>query len=286
MHYLFASVGILVFLILLLYLFWLLAFRRKSLPAVPALVYHHVQQSAGFPATKLTFNQFENQMLALKERGYRAVDPDTFMRNVKSGLDKSLFLTFDDSYESAGREALPLLRSLQFPALLFLVSDYVGKRSGWDVRCCQSDHMSREQVRRALEADFFVGSHTKSHPDLTSLSPRRLREELEGSKKTLEDEFGREIKYLAYPFGRYNRRVKDAAREAGYTAAFTISRPLFQASFDPFAIPVVGIYAVDSLRNFLSKVERDPFVWILDVRDKIINRFASGTALVKGTRPA
>jgi peptidoglycan/xylan/chitin deacetylase (PgdA/CDA1 family) len=146
--------------------------------------------------------------------------------------------------------------------------------------------MTRDQVRRALEADFHIGSHSKSHPDLTSLTPRRLTEELTGSKKALEDEFGREIKHLAYPFGRYNRRVKEAAREAGYAAAFTISRPLFQSAFDPFAIPVVGVYAVDSLRNFLSKVERDPFVWILDVRDKFINRFASGTALVKGTRPA
>ncbi|MFH0922011.1 MAG: polysaccharide deacetylase family protein [Fibrobacterota bacterium] len=280
------TTGILLSLTLLFYLFWLLAFRRKSMSAVPALAYHHVQEKAGFPATKLTFAKFEAQMLALKERGYRALSPDAFLRAAGTGADKSVFITFEDSYESVTREALPLLRSLEYTALIFVVSNYIGKPSEWDVRFCCSDHMTHEQIRRALDAGFFLGSHTKTHPDLTTLSPQRLREELTGSKKALEDAFGREVKHLSYPFGRYNRRVMAMAQEAGYTAAFTINRPLFAARFNALAVPMVGVYTVDSLRNFLCKVERGPFVWILDVRDKFINRFASGTALIKGGRPA
>jgi peptidoglycan/xylan/chitin deacetylase (PgdA/CDA1 family) len=268
-----------------LYLFALIAFRNNYKTPAPVLAYHHVERALGFPATKITAGQFEAQMLELKRRDYRALTPDQFMALGSDPTGKSVLVTFDDSYESAFHNAVPLLRSLEYTATFFIIAGYIGRKSGWDVSFGSSMHMTEEEIRKTRELGFSLGSHTLTHPDLTQVAGARLREELSGSKKLLEDQFGQEIKYLAYPFGRYNERIKEAVRDAGYAGAFTISRPIRQKTFDPFCIPTTGIYGVDEMRNFISKVERNGHFWVEAVRDKIINRFASGTTLVKGSQP-
>jgi peptidoglycan/xylan/chitin deacetylase (PgdA/CDA1 family) len=265
-------------------LFWIVAFKRNYRFSVPALAYHHIEAEKGFPATKITTRQFTSQVNALRQCNYRALSPEDFIKANGKESDRAVLITFDDSYASVFNHALPVLKANAFTATLFIITDYIGKPNQWDVSFRGSSHMNEDQIRHAVASGFSIGSHTKSHRDLTRLSGKALKEELQGSKCFLEDKFGIRVNYLAYPFGRYNKRVKAAARQSGYQGAFTISRPLFQFRFDPFSIPVSGIYAVDGMRNFMAKVERNGYVWIEDVKDKIINRFASGTALVKGSR--
>lgn len=269
----------------LFYLFWTLTFKRNHHFGAPALAYHHVEKCLGFPATKITERQFEAQMRSLKDRGFRALTPGEFLDLNGKKSEKAVLITFDDTYDSVFEHALPFLHSLEYTATLFIISDYIGRPNRWDVSLSENRHMSAEHIEKAIRDGFNIGSHTRTHPDLTSLSDRALEGELSGSKKALEDRFGRPVKYLAYPFGRYNARVKEAARAAGYGAAFTINRPMFQRAFDPFAIPVCGVYGLDTIHDFQAKIDRNGHVWIEDVKDKIINRFASGAALVKGGRP-
>jgi peptidoglycan/xylan/chitin deacetylase (PgdA/CDA1 family) len=267
-------------------LFAHIAFSRNYRTSAPALAYHHIEKKYGFPATKITAWQFESQMLELKKRDYATLSPDEFIRLNGKGNNRSVLITFDDSYESVFTNAIPLLKSLDFTATLFIIAGFIGRKSTWDVHFRPPAHMTGDEIRKALELGFTLGSHTLNHPDLTYLPPARLKEELSGSKKVLEDAFCQEIRYLAYPFGRYNERVKEAARECGYRAAFTINRPMRQTAFDPYCIPVTGIYGLDTMRNFVSKLERNGYFWVDAMRDKIINRFASGTTLVKGSKGA
>ena len=261
-----------------------MAFRSNHRFPVSLLAYHHVAEKRGFPATRVSCSQFESQMTALKERGFRTVGPEALL-NPALLPGPLLCITFDDSYDSVHRFALPLLKSLEYTATLFIISDFMGKPNTWDVQVGRvATHMSADQIRSALNNGFSIGSHSRTHPDLNSLSDPPLKEELSGSKKALEDAFGVPVDFFAYPFGRFNGRVKAAVRESGYKAAFTISRPLFSSAFDPFAMPVTGIYSVDSRASFLIKIQRNGFIWVQDMKDKIINRFASGAALVKGNR--
>jgi peptidoglycan/xylan/chitin deacetylase (PgdA/CDA1 family) len=67
-----------------------------------------------------------------------------------------------------------------------------------------------------------IGSQTLSHPaDLTRLSNAAIQKEFKDSKLRLEKFLGTNIQYLAYPNGKYNRRVSLLAKESGYRAAFT-----------------------------------------------------------------
>lgn len=284
MIFIFIVLAAFILFVLGLYLFATIAFKNNYKTPAPAFAYHHIENHCGFPATKLAKHQFETQMLELKRRDYKTLTPDEFLALRPENSENKILLSFDDTYETVYKNAIPILRSLNYTATLFVIADYIGKKSHWDVHLNPPTHMTEEELRKALEMGFTLGSHTMTHPDLTCLPMSKLREELLGSRKRLEDLFGQEIKYLAYPFGRYSNRVKAAVQECGYKAAFTINRPMRQKTFDPFCIPVTGIYGIDTMRNFISKVNRNGYFWIEASRDKIINRFASGTTLVKGCK--
>jgi peptidoglycan/xylan/chitin deacetylase (PgdA/CDA1 family) len=72
-----------------------------------------------------------------------------------------------------------------------------------------------------------------SHADLTTLSDFELDRELAMSKSTLEDRLGKPVTLFAFPYGRFSRRVWEAALKAGYTHLFTIQLGKHRG-FEPF----------------------------------------------------
>jgi len=97
-----------------------------------------------------------------------------------------------------------------------------------------------------------IESHTVSHPHLPSLSDAELAEELTASKRRLEEELARPCRFLAYPFGDCDDRVRAAARAAGYEAAFGL--PGDATARDRFDLFRVGVWRRDSPRKLAFKV--------------------------------
>ncbi|MCC7518675.1 MAG: polysaccharide deacetylase family protein [Verrucomicrobiae bacterium] len=76
---------------------------------------------------------------------------------------------------------------------------------------------------RALRERADFGAHGVSHAPLARLAPERLEEELRRPPERLEAELGARPTLLAYPYGdarAVSPAVRDAARTAGYRAAF------------------------------------------------------------------
>lgn len=71
----------------------------------------------------------------------------------------------------------------------------------------------------AREPLCTIASHTVSHPALDALPESCVRAQLEDSKKKLEAAISKPVKYLAYPYGRYNNKVAAMAAEYGYNMA-------------------------------------------------------------------
>src|SRR3954464_1570881 len=67
-----------------------------------------------------------------------------------------------------------------------------------------------------------IGSHTQSNVLLTSESLRTAQEELTRSRQIIEARLKAPIHHFAYPDGRFNPAVVQAAKEAGYRFAYTI----------------------------------------------------------------
>lgn len=67
-----------------------------------------------------------------------------------------------------------------------------------------------------------IGGHTVHHPmDMKLLSDENMRREIQVNKKELEIVTGKEITSFCYPRGRFDKQVKIAVMQAGYSEART-----------------------------------------------------------------
>ncbi|TDT39480.1 polysaccharide deacetylase [Halospina denitrificans] len=92
--------------------------------------------------------------------------------------------------------------------------------------------MSWDDIRVASAEGVDLGSHTVSHPTLTSLPMQDVAYELESSKERISAETGQAVRGFCYPNGKpgdFDRATKAAIRDAGYdfaVAAYPGLRPL------------------------------------------------------------
>jgi peptidoglycan/xylan/chitin deacetylase (PgdA/CDA1 family) len=219
-----------------------------------ALGFHRIEPPTGLEITRIGRARFERLLAMIEAAGLqgRTGDPAATAAG-------QVMLTFDDGYRSVTDAALPMLAQRAWSAVVFLIAGSVGKTDDWDVSLLGPKRrmMSWSDAREWAGQEIEFGSHTVTHADLTALSDRSLETELRESKTMIEEELGRPVRYLAYPFGRHNLRVRAAAQEAGYEAAFATGAGL---SDDRFAIPRAMIHGLTTLFEFraiLRKAERD-----------------------------
>ncbi|MEQ8323871.1 MAG: polysaccharide deacetylase family protein [Vicingaceae bacterium] len=80
-----------------------------------------------------------------------------------------------------------------------------------------SKMMDWESIRLCLKSDVEIASHTTTHSILTSIqSEDQLSDEIVGSKKILEKQLGTSINAITFPNGKYNNKIVDECRKAGY----------------------------------------------------------------------
>ncbi len=91
-----------------------------------------------------------------------------------------------------------------------------------------------EEVKEMSCGGISFGSHTRSHPVLSSLPVSEAREEIVESKKMIEEQIQQSVKVFAYPYGKdddYSEDVMKILREEGFelvcsTTAGTEQYPL------------------------------------------------------------
>jgi peptidoglycan/xylan/chitin deacetylase (PgdA/CDA1 family) len=88
----------------------------------------------------------------------------------------------------------------------------------------ESHPMNWDHVREMSDNGIEFGSHTKSHPILSSLTKEQKIEELVGSKAIIERETGQQCIAIAYPVGgrdQYDDETIQEAIKAGYRFGLT-----------------------------------------------------------------
>ena len=225
--------------------------------SVLVLGYHAVSETWPSPLA-VRPDRLKQQLEWLVDHGYRGT---TFHEAITSEPRPQTFaLTFDDAYRSVLELAYPILSSLGLPATVFAVTDFAktGRPLEWPGidhwRGGPHEHELRglgwQELEQLAEAGWEVGSHTLTHPRLTTLPDEALARELQESRAACEQALRRPCRSLAYPYGDFDARVAQAAEEAGYTTAAIegLARPR------PLAWPRTGIYRENSMRLFRLKV--------------------------------
>ncbi len=212
--------------------------------SVPILAYHAVSDDATsrFRPYAVERARFADHVAILQDLGCVTLTLSDAAQRLFGGKplpDRAVVLTFDDAFGDFAQHACPTLMTAKFVATLFVPSAYIGSASRWLIREGEEQRpmMSWSEIRSAAEAGIEVGAHSHTHPELDRLSKSRLRDELERSKAVLEDGLGREIAAVAYPFGYHSRRVRRAARAAGYSFGCAGGNLSAHPESDRWAIP-------------------------------------------------
>jgi len=109
-----------------------------------------------------------------------------------------------------------------------------------------------EQLRPLSWERVTIGSHTVTHPRLTTLAYDALSYELIQSRKDLSVLMGENITLLALPYGDYESRVIQACVNSGYQHVFTIAPVPVLA--EDFMRGRISVHADDRPFEFFLKV--------------------------------
>lgn len=213
---------------------------------VPVLMYHRVvvALTERDSANSVSPAAFERQMAYIKRHGYRVLTMDEYAAMTRAGKGfppRSVVITFDDGVLDNYTQAYPVLLKYGLPAVMFVPSADVGlKDAGWS-----TPQMGWDQLREMSAHGVTIGSHTLTHAYLPDVNLERSGREIAESKKTLEQQLGRRIDYLAYPTGGFSDDIKRQAREAGYAAAFTTNRGRDRMNRDLYELKRIRIKDTD-----------------------------------------
>jgi peptidoglycan/xylan/chitin deacetylase (PgdA/CDA1 family) len=246
-----------------------LMYHELELPGRPLC-----QTAAGYVRYILAATDFRAQMQSLKDAGLRGV---SVCEALTFPSRPSVTVTFDDGCETDLLVAAPILKEFGFGATFYVTSGWVGGRG----------YLSSEQVRELGGMGFEIGCHSMTHAYLPDLDDVRLHEEIAGAKAQLEKTLGRSVEHFSCPGGRYDQRVKQVAREAGYRSVTTSQAHANSKSSDPFALARVAVMRDTGMETFKEWCHGRG-LWQLAMRDSLrhVARRAFGNSFYDRVRAA
>lgn len=133
-----------------------------------------------------------NLLAGIYHRVYRKVIPVQI-----NPTQPIVALTFDDGPNSLYTpQVLDILYEQQVPATFFLVGE---KFAGNELL-----------IKEIAASGHEIGSHTFSHPDLTTLNTQQIQQEIRQTQKELNKVLpDYSIKYVRPPYGRYTQEVEE-----------------------------------------------------------------------------
>jgi peptidoglycan/xylan/chitin deacetylase (PgdA/CDA1 family) len=219
-------------------------------PALTILTFHALDDAH----TVISFAPalFERLVGVVRAGGYRVMPLASAAESLRRGTalpERPLVITFDDGYRSVYQAAFPILRDNGMPATVFLaVGDPAEKsrRAAADPNTRLPSMEGRPmlswgEIREMQRGGMSFGAHTLTHPDLTRLPPADIEREMVDSKGVLEETLGEPVAGFAYPFGRYDARSLQLARQH-FACAVSDRLGLADPGSDIHALPRVDAY--------------------------------------------
>lgn len=116
--------------------------------------------------------------------------------------EKKVALTFDAAWGSDKTEKIvETLKNENLVGTFFLVGFWV--------------EANPEKVKMIDDAGFDIGTHSNTHPKMSTLSEFQIKSELEKSMQLITDITGKPVKYFRAPYGDYNDSLLTIAGNLG-----------------------------------------------------------------------
>lgn len=217
---------------------------EDELPTATVLCYHIVEAPSA-PRMQIGRDTFIQHLRYIEMTGYNVIPLEHLYEYVigkrKSIPKNSIVITIDDGWRSTYTEAFPELQARKFPFTVFIYPNIIGKTA---------NALTWDQIREMSEAGVDIQSHALTHPFLTRRKQRSmsdenyrnwLQKELVESRRILEKQSGKKVRFLAYPYGDYDDDLAKATAKAGYLAALTCDFGPVRRGSDPLKMKRVVI---------------------------------------------
>ena len=244
--------NIFISIIYLIYIQLQFHFRRRSDTIYCTVIFYH-----SVPYDKI--NRFKKQINILNK--LTTPIPLSYEGSLNNKLRYTI-VTFDDAFKSIINNGVPVLEKAKTPFTLFIPAGQLGKNPGWLKNTGRKDEFevvaSIEELLRIPPEISTFASHTINHYDLTQIKHKEALTEIRDSKLILESSLKKEINYFSFPYGRYNFKIVECCKEAGYNQVFGI---VPESPLAPLKTYVKG------------RIEVDPSEWYMEFILKILGGY-------------
>lgn len=225
-------------------------FRKKGLCV---LMYHHVGPEDGINDScyYISPGLFSKQMSLLTGEGYHPLslwEVQNAFEQKKKLPEKSVLITLDDGWLDNYLYAYPILKEKNIPATIFITPGLIGV----DKHLFSWDQISEMHASGLVQ----FASHGYTHKRLRDLNNEEALSELKKSKQALEEFYKQPAKSFCYPFGAFDRRIRQLVFEAGYTMDYGtrkgINRWPWNANRPLLRVHVMANESLDDFSNELK----------------------------------
>jgi peptidoglycan/xylan/chitin deacetylase (PgdA/CDA1 family) len=183
---------------------------------LPILTFHTLEDQLS--AISFSTQVFRRGMAGFHEKGYRAITLLEAVDSLRQKVpfpERSLVITFDDGYQTIYDVAFPILQRYGMSATVFLTTGGKGMATGAGRLSSIKGRsmLSWDEIREMHRCGVTFGAHTLTHPDLTRLTFDQIKCEIFGSKSIIEDALGAPVTSFAYPYGRYDVRIRELVQQ-------------------------------------------------------------------------
>lgn len=232
--------------------------------SVLVLMYHRINDQLEPGEWNVEPRRFQEQMEFLADHA-QVIRAEQTRETIREKAF-SVLITFDDGYRDNYSQAYPVLKKLNLPALVFLITGMTGTQMARPrySRMPLPDMLSWEEAKEMSGHGIVFGAHTVNHPHLSVLDYEEQKKEIEGSLKFMNqklDEFGpssivpHPSEFFCYPYGEYNDDTLKILRESGVKFAFSIKPGINDAAIPPLELRRVGVDGRLSMEEFKDLVK-------------------------------
>lgn len=196
--------------------------------SIPVLLYHGVIENPD--GSNILLEDFRDQMFALKKAGWQTVSIEDFyqfMKGEKILPDKSFLLTFDDGRKDSYYPVDPILKALDYNAVIFIVTKYSLKdKSGnyylskkelermtgsgrWEIEAHTRDgHNIYKIAQDGKQGHFYTNKLWLDNEDRLETEEEfknRITADFVVAKNDIEYGLGAKVISFAFPFGDFGQ---------------------------------------------------------------------------------
>lgn len=161
--------------------------------------------------------------------------------------EKKVAISFDAAWGAdKTQDIMDNLKEFNANATFFLVGFWVDKYP--------------EMTKKIDQSGFEIGTHSNTHPDMTTLSKENVEKELDLSMGLIENAIGKKVSVFRPPYGAYNNTLLEVCAE----------KNLYAIQWDVDSLDWKGLSAENITQRIIGRVKNGSIILCHNNSDHIV----------------